>query len=382
MAQAGSHVAVVGAGVFGCWTARKLRDAGCRVTLIDFDEPGHVAAGSGGESRITRSMYGAETLYMEWARRSVSEWRELSERADVPLFHETGVLWMYREGDPFAEASAATLEAAGISVERLGPGELRARYPILEIGSDDRALLEPEAGALRAGAAIRRLVGELEADGVERVRGRVVPIRAGDAEEGALNAVELTDGRRIQADVFVVACGAWLDRVCPDAMAGRLFVTRQEVVFFGVDAGRIGGLPIWADMPFYGFPPLAGRGFKVAHDEHGPRIEDVDAVDRRVGPDAVATAREFLHRRFPELADAPVVDSRVCQYANSSSGDLLADRHPGLENVWLVGCGSGHGFKQGPAVGAHAAGLVLGRETPIEAFGLASKRTSQARAIQ
>lgn len=382
MVRADPHVAVVGAGVFGCWTARKLRDAGCRVTLIDFDRPGHPAAGSGGESRITRSMYGAQERYMDWARRSMSEWRELSERASAPLFHETGVLWMYREGDPFAEASAVTLEAAGIPVERLGPAELRARYPILEIGSDDRALLEPEGGALRAGAAIRRLVRELEADGVERVGGRVVPIRADDEQGGALNAVELSDGSRIEADAFVVACGAWLDRVCPDAMTGRLFVTRQEVLFFEVGAERVGGLPIWADMPFYGFPPLAGCGFKVAHDEHGPRIEDMDAVDRRVGPDAVAAAREFLRRRFPDLAYAPVADSRVCQYANSSSGDFLLDRHPGLENVWLVGCGSGHGFKQGPALGAHAAGLVLGRETPIEAFGLASKRTSQNRSIQ
>ncbi len=105
-------------------------------------------------------------------------------------------------------------------------------------------------------------------------------------------------------------------------------------------------------------------------------------MDRRIRTETVAAAREFLRRRFPDLAEASVVDSRVCQYANSSSGDLLVDRHPGLENVWLVGCGSGHGFKQGPAVGAHAAGLVLGREAPIEAFELASKRTSQARAIR
>lgn len=382
MAGQSREVAVVGAGVFGCWTARALRDAGRRVTLIDFEGPGHPAAASGGASRITRTMYGAEELYMEWARRSMSQWRRLSERGDEPLFHETGVLWLYRDGDRFAEASAPALEAAGIPVERLGPSELRARYPILEVAPEDRALLEPEAGALRAAAAIRRLVGELEADGIELVRGRVDPIHAAEGEGGALVAVELRDGRRIEADRFVVACGAWLERVCPDVMSGRLFVTRQEVLFFDVEPGRVGDLPIWADMPFYGFPPLVGHGFKVAHDEHGPRLGDVDSMDRSVGSGAEDAAREFLVRRFPALADAPVVDGRVCRYANSSNGDLLVDRHPGLQNVWLVGCGSGHGFKQGPAVGAHAAGLVLGTETPIERFGLERKATSQARAIQ
>lgn len=382
MAEQSREVAVVGAGVFGCWTARALRDAGRRVTLIDFEGPGHPAAASGGASRITRTMYGAEELYMEWARRSLSAWQALSERGDEPLFHETGVLWLYRDGDRFAEASAPALDAAAIPVERLGPSELRARYPILEVAPEDRALLEPEAGALRTAAAIRRLVGELEADGVELLRGRVDPIHAAEGEGGALVAVELRDGRRIEADRFVVACGAWLDRVCPDAVAGRLFVTRQEVLFFDVSTDRVGPLPIWADMPFYGFPPLAGRGFKVAHDEHGPAVTKVDVMDRTVGTETVAAARDFLGRRFPTLADAPVAEGRVCQYANSSNGDFLIDRHPGLDNVWLVGCGSGHGFKQGPAVGAHAAGLVLGTEKPIERFGLESKETRQARAIQ
>lgn len=382
MAPTERSAVVVGAGVFGSWTARRLRDAGWRVILIDVEEPGHPAAGSGGESRIIRSMYGEEKLYMDWAQRSMAEWRALSERAPDPLFHETGVLWLHREGDRFAEASVSALESAGIPLERLEPAELRTRYPVLAAGSEDRALLEPRAAAVRAGAAVRCLVGELEADGAELLQGRVTPIRAEDGRGGELPAVELSDGRRIEAEVFVLACGAWLDRVCPDALAGRLFVTRQEVLFFDVSPADVAGLPIWADMPFYGFPPLAGHGFKLAHDEHGPRVPDVDAMDRRVGSEMEAAARQFLARRFPALAEAPVSGRRVCQYANSSNGDFLVDRHPGLENVWLVGCGSGHGFKQGPALGAHVAGLVLGRDEPLDRFALAAKRTEQARGIQ
>ncbi|MFQ5529178.1 MAG: FAD-dependent oxidoreductase, partial [Gemmatimonadota bacterium] len=189
------------------------------------------------------------------------------------------------------------------------------------------------------------------------------------------------DGDLIEAEQFVFACGPWLDRVCPDAMAGRLFVTRQEVVYFAVDRVRTGALPVWADLPFYGLPSLEGRGFKVANDTHGPEV-DITDMDRRRSQETEAQARDFLARRFPSIAESPLSDSRVCQYANSSNGDFLIDRHPGLENVWLAGCGSGHGFKHGPALGAHLAGLVLGTERPIVRFSLESKQVRQRRKIQ
>jgi len=93
-------------------------------------------------------------------------------------------------------------------------------------------------------------------------------------------------------------------------------------------------------------------------------------------------ARDFLARRFPSLAEAPLSETRVCQYENSSDGHFLIDRHPGLDNVWLLGCGSGHGFKHGPAVGAHVAELIAGTTEPQEPFLLASKQMEQARAVE
>jgi glycine/D-amino acid oxidase-like deaminating enzyme len=81
------------------------------------------------------------------------------------------------------------------------------------------------------------------------------------------------------------------------------------------------------------------------------------------------------------MKGAPIVETRVCQYENTSSGDFLIDRHPELENVWLVGGGSGHGFKHGPALGGHVAGLVLGEGTNEARFSLESKGTQQRREI-
>lgn len=372
---------VVGAGVFGIWTAWHLHRAGKRVAVIDAVGPAHSGASSGGESRVTRCGYGAEELYTDWACRSMAEWRALSERAALPLFHETGVLWIDRVGESFFEDNARVLARNGVPFARLSAPDLRSRYPVLRVANDEAGFFEPRGGGLMARRAVQQLSLELEADGVALLHGEVEPIRAAEGIDGALPSVTTTDGEVIEAETFVIACGPWLDRVCPEAMAGRLFVTRQEVFYFAVDRARTGALPVWANLPFYGLPSFEGRGFKVANDTHGPEV-DVARIDRRPSRQAETEAREFMARRFPSLAESPLSESRVCQYENSSNGDFVLDRHPGLENLWLAGCGSGHGFKHGPAVGAHLAGLVLGTEQPIGRFSLESKQTRQEREIQ
>jgi glycine/D-amino acid oxidase-like deaminating enzyme len=372
---------VIGAGVFGIWTAAHLHRAGKRVAVIDAVGPAHSGASSGGESRVTRCGYGDQALYTEWAGRSMTEWRALSRRAALTLYHEMGVLWIHRDGEEFYEANAKMLAEHDVPFERWSARELGARYPVLQVADDEAGFFEPQGGGLMARRAVQQLAAELEAAGVTFLHGRVSPIRTADAVDGALASVRTADDTVIEAERFVFACGPWLDRACPDAMAGRLFVTRQDVVYFAVERARTGELPVWADLPYYGLPSLEGRGFKVADDTHGPPV-DMASVDRRVGDETVSRAREFLARRFPTLAQSPLSETRVCQYENSSNGDFVLDRHPGLANVWIAGCGSGHGFKHGPAVGAHLAGLMLGTEQPIARFSLESKQTLQERDIR
>jgi glycine/D-amino acid oxidase-like deaminating enzyme len=88
-------------------------------------------------------------------------------------------------------------------------------------------------------------------------------------------------------------------------------------------------------------------------------------MDRRPSPDYLKKVREFVAERFPALKNAPVLETRVCQYENSISGNYIIDRHPEMENVWILGGGSGHGFKNGPAVGEYVAGLIT-RGLPLE----------------
>jgi sarcosine oxidase len=374
-------VIVVGAGVFGIWTAYWLHRAGRRVAVIDSVGPAHSRASSGGESRVTRFGYGEDQIYSEWAWRSIRDWQSLSARAGLPILHQSGVLWVHTEPDDLVQASTRVLSKLQIPFDLLSARQMRSRYPVMRVDDGEAGLLEPAAGALMARRSIQLLASELAGQGVAFLEGAVSPIQQAQGEQGALPAVTTTGGERLEAEQFVFACGPWLDRSCPEAMAGRLFVTRQEVFFFSVDAAATGELPVWADLPFYGFPSLEGRGFKVANDAHGPPI-DPDTASRRASTAGEQEARAFLGRRFPSLADAPLGETRVCQYESSSNGHFVIDRHPGLANVWLAGCGSGHGFKHGPAVGHHVAELVAGTAEPREPFLLAAKQRRQERAVQ
>jgi glycine/D-amino acid oxidase-like deaminating enzyme len=124
---------------------------------------------------------------------------------------------------------------------------------------------------------------------------------------------------------------------------------------------------------------LAGKGFKIGLDQHGPAF-DPDTGSREVTAAETAAVRAFLAERFPSLEDAPVVETEVCQYESTSSGDFLLDRHPHMSNVWLAGGGSGHGFKHGPAIGEYLTARIDGAPAE-ERFSWQTKRESPARTI-
>jgi monomeric sarcosine oxidase len=377
---------VVGAGVFGAWTAWRLQQAGERVLLLDAHGPAHARASSGGESRMTRGSYGRDAIYTRMAHASLADWKQLSARAGLPIFHDLGVLFFFGEREPYVDDTLAVHARLGLPTRVLERAELARRWP--QARWDDVALgiFEPEFGVLMARRAVQTLVGELARAGGELRVGAVKPPAAG---AGALAELELASGARIAAERFVFACGPWLPKLFPALLGGRIFPTRQEVFFFAAPAGdaRFAAphFPGWADFNagdiYYGFPDLEARGFKLAHDRHGAAI-DPDTGDRIASAEGLADVRGYLARRFPALAEAPLVESRVCQYENSANGDLLIDRHPTRENVWLVGAGSGHGFKHGPEVGRLAAELVLaGSATTEPRFSLATKTQRQERSV-
>jgi glycine/D-amino acid oxidase-like deaminating enzyme len=169
----------------------------------------------------------------------------------------------------------------------------------------------------------------------------------------------------LNADQYVFACGAWLGKLFPDVLGDAIRPTQQDVLFLAVPAGDnsfgAASFPCWTDRTseekFYGLPDLQCRGFKIASDLRGPTF-DPDCDDRVIRTASIVSVRDFLRRRFPRLSSAPVLETRVCQYENTPDLGFVIDRHPDASNVWLVGGGSGHGYKHGPAIGEYVAGLL------------------------
>lgn len=274
-----------------------------------------------------------------------------------------------------------------MNFERLEHSELKRRYPQLELGQISWGILEPDSGILMARQAVQAVVAEALAAGVSYLPSAIRPPKKRQANGASkLESITTTSGNEIVAGKFIFACGPWLPKLFPELLAGLIHVTRQEVFFLGVPAGddrfNSPGMPTWMDINelVYCLPNLDNRGLKIAIDKHGPEF-DPDTGERIVNPESVNAVRTYLARRVPLLADAPVAESRVCQYENTSNGDFLIDRHPEFENAWLVGGGSGHGFKHGPAVGEQVASLISGNTEVELRFALATKEQVQQRKV-
>ena len=341
---------VVGAGVFGASTARALAVRGWRVTLVEQYTPGDVRSASGGDTRLLRMGHGELEWYTTNARDARRLWLELQEETGTRIWEPVGAAWFVQTGDRHAADSRLTLERTGIRHEWLAPDGARDLYPSLRVDDLLGVIFEPDAGVLHARRATQLLVEDAERRGVKLQIARVSPE---------------TPPR---ADVVVWACGAWLPALFPREL--ELTVSRQEVFFFGGDAG-------WRDTPgfidaaggFYGHGDVAGLGVKIASRSPGEPV-DPDTVDRVLSPDRQADARTYLAHRFPGLAAAPMLGGRVCQYALSADTHFLVARHPEQPAWWLVGGGSGHGFKHGPAFGEYVAGCIEGVREPEPFHGL------------
>ncbi len=375
-------IAVIGAGVFGAWTAWHLQKAGKTVALLDAYGAAHSRASSGGESRVIRMGYGADEIYTRWAMHSLKLWQEFFQQVKQPLFHQTGMLWMAREQDAYTLATKATLTKLGVRFEELHRAELEKRWPQISFGPVTWALYEPDSGALLARRAVQAVVQDASKNGVQYLLEAVIA----PTGKGKLDAVKTSNGDSISAGAFVFACGPWLPKLFPPLLTDRIHPTRQEIYFFGAPAGdnrwKPPAMPTWIDFgaEVYGIPDLENRGFKVALDRHGPTL-DPETNERVITPSLLAEVRKHLAERFPGLQDAPLIEARVCQYENTSNGDFLIDRHPEMTNVWLVGGGSGHGFKHGPALGEYVAARVVQGGEVEKRFTLATKEKVQKRSV-
>ena len=377
-----TDLVVVGAGTMGAWTALRAARAGRKTILVDAYGAGHPRATSGDETRIIRSAHGTDAFYTRWAREAREAWKAFGDESSETFMLEVGVLWFAHREDGFEAASLTVLREQSVPVERLAVDEVRARWPQVSTDGIAFALFEPQAGVVLARRAVARVAQAFTRSGG---RFELEAVRPGRREGGRLVDVIGSNGARIAGDSFVFACGPWLPRLFPELLGNLIRVTKQDVFFFGPPAadGRFAAewLPAWVDYDasFYGIPAIEGRGTKVAPDHYGP-VFDPSRGERLVDPDTARLARRYAERRFPALRDQPIVETRVCQYETTPDTHFVIDRHPELDNVWLVGGGSGHGFKHGPVIGRYVVARLDGAAPADgdERFSITRPRTGNA----
>jgi len=373
--QSSPRIAVIGAGAFGGWTALHLQQRGAKVTLLDAWGPGNSRASSGGETRVMRGSYGPDRIYADLAARALKLWATYEHHWKRQFLHRSGVLWMAAASghdDSFERDSIETLRSAQIKFQELSSTQMKKRWPQINFEGINWGIFEPECGYLDARSSCHAVVDAFIAAG-----GKYRPVEVVGNLEGAghkngdpsaapsLRGVQLSDGSQLKAHIYVFACGPWLGKLFPQTIGSLVQPTKQDVFFFGTPPGddrfSDSHLPVWGDHHGsfrYGIPGSGRRGFKIADDTRGPEFDPTNG-ERVVSQETLKDIREYVAFRFPALKDAPLIETRVCQYEQTPDSHFIIDRHPAAENVWLLGGGSGHGFKHGPAIGEMMAELIL-----------------------
>ena len=388
------HVVVIGAGIWGSWTAYHLRQRGARVTMIDIYGPGNSRSTSGDETRGIRSSYGDRTtvdLWTSWARSAIQRWKAFDDEyaADfgTKFFHQTGDVIMRASDEPFLKNTREAWTAQGVPHEVMDGDEARRRWPMIKADDITIALYEPDAGVMRSRHATQAVAAVGRRQGVRFILGRARP---GAISGGKMQGVVLEDGTTITGDSYVFACGPWLPKLFPALLGKRMRIPLGYVVYFGT--------PLhdhrftFPNLPSYNFPGVTGwpalpvdfRGFRVrgsiapppsatpapppptsptpptAAPAIDPRQQDPDTSSRWASEDRIEGSRRFLRARFPALAEAPVLETRSCHYESSINRNFIIDLIPETSNAWIAGVGQAEGFKFGPVAGEYVAQRVLG----------------------
>ena len=359
---ANAEVVVVGAGAFGGWTALYLLEMGHTVTLIDQYGPGNSRATSGGETRQIRALYGEREIYTRWVLEAFSRWQAREAEWGKTLFFQTGQLSLAQEWTKELTDTRKVFDKLGVKYEVIKQDDLARRFPQMNTQRLDAAMYTPSTGVLKAREGCLAVARAFENKGGRFVTAKV---ELGTRSGSTLQDIALSTGRRVSAQTFVFACGPWLPKVFPSVMKDKLATPRRVVFFYGTPPGderfTHPNFPTWSVGDAYGFPSIEGKGFKVV-----PTFErvlvDPDTQEHTLTVDELRKGREFVTKWFPLLARQPLVDSKVCQREDSVDDHFIVDRHPELANVWLLGGGSGHGYKHGIMLGDYVANRVVGND--------------------
>lgn len=359
---------VVGAGVWGAAIAAELAHRGWRVTLVEEWAPANARGSSGDRTRMVRAGYAsdeedADLWYARSARASLARWRAIEAEEGITLMYPVPLVWLAASDDGIERTVIGRLQAVGLEPEVLSPDRLPELFPSVEFEDLAFAVLEPEAAIIRATAAVEVLVGRALRGGAELLLEHADPAD----QPGSIRA----GGRIHSADRVVWACGSWLGPMFPGE--APVTPTWQDVLHWNSPASwRAAAAWFDEEERLYGFPDIEGLGVKAVTHIPGPPI-DPGGTPREINPSTAEVVSEYLARRFPDLAGAPVLWGRVMHYEMTPDGHFAIGFRPRDERSLIAGGGSGHGFKHAPSIGEHVADLMEGRATALPRFALGER---------
>lgn len=376
-ARKNGKAVVVGAGAFGGWAALLLQRKGFNVTLIDQFGAGNNQSSSGGETRVIRAFYGNQQIYFDLTLRAIDLWKENEPLMKNKILVQNGLLvFVTQEKDPSVEASIQMYKNAGLSFEKWSAKDAAKKWPQINTADLNHVMFDETAGYLLSRKGCQEVSDLFVKEGGKYVQHQVKDYRL---NAGKCTDITLSDGTKMEADEFLFAPGPWMIRLFP-SLSKKIRITRQVVFYFAPPDGESdimdNKLPCWFNInskgvvDLYGIPGNEHRGFKAAGELTDVINDKFDTYDRYYKPEELKFVQDIVARRFPKMKGRPLIEDRVCQYTETPDSDFILDKHPEAKNLWILGGGSGHGYKMGASMGELATQMIAGEKDIHPTFAI------------
>lgn len=342
------RVLIVGGGIIGLLCAIECVDRGFAVTLVDQGPLPNPDATSHDRSRVLRALHPGDAIATGVAVAAHAAWSTVESRLGMHCYHPVGALSM---GAPDRiDTDLATLAEAGASAEGLTPTELQHRWPHLMFPAGLAGVLERDAGVLLADRILTAAVAWL------RGRSNVLlyPGNRVTRVDAGTRSATFADGSMVHGDRLLLAAGPWSRRLLPTALAQRLVLYRQTMLYCSVpDRTQWTNTPA---VPAFGtefgawlVPPVDAVPLKLSSHEACQAVPEI--TDHAAGPvriDGLTTRFRALVRGFDP---SWITSAHDCYYLDdpATEGPSLIELGAGV--LALAACG-GAAFKLAPLIAA------------------------------
>jgi len=421
-------VLIVGSGVFGLSTAYSLATnetfKDTKITVVDRSEFPAPDGSSIDTSRIIRSDYG-DLAHAQFALEAQEKWRKewwgegVYFEAGLALVTETDGNEGASSADPDLSYMRRSLENGkklGLSVGSKASGccleVLPNRASIESImkqpdnstggaGGTDCGYVNWRAGWADAEGGMRNLRKKLVSlNRINFVKAQVQRLLFTPSTSNTsytVSGVTLTDKSTIEADLTILATGAWTPALID--LRGLASATGQVLTYLDLsdDEQKVlsqnptllnesTGLFIippsrnllkvarhgygYANLTTISNPepaPLTPATMKAVKSKYEEEITvslPTTTYDHALPPipqEGIDECRDFLIKSFPSLSKRPFTHGRICWYTDTPRGDWIIDHHPNYDGLFVATGGSGHAYKFLPVVGEKIVDCMLGK---------------------